>query len=33
MNLNPLAAAELDQQSEQLELAGATAVVVDFHGN
>jgi hypothetical protein len=32
MNLAPIAAAELDQQSERVELDGATAVVVDFHG-
>lgn len=33
MHLAPLAAAELAQQSERVELDGAAAVVVDFHGN
>lgn len=33
LNLPPLAATELDQQSERIELDGSTAVLVDFHGN
>jgi hypothetical protein len=32
VNLEPIAAAELDQQSEKIELDGATAVVVDLRG-
>jgi hypothetical protein len=33
MNLDPLAAAELDQQTEKIELDGATAVAVNLRGN
>lgn len=33
MNLDPITAAELDKQSEKIELDGATAVVVDLRGN
>jgi hypothetical protein len=33
LNLSPIAATELDQQSEELELDGATGVVVDLAGN
>jgi hypothetical protein len=32
VNLSPIAASELDQQSEKVDLDGATAVVVDLHG-
>ena len=33
MNLDPIAPADLDQQSQKIELDGATAVVVDLRGN
>jgi len=32
VNLMPIAASELDEQSEEIDLDGATAVVVDLHG-
>ncbi len=32
VNLEPIAAAELDQQSEKIEIDGATAVLVDLNG-
>lgn len=32
MNLDPIASAELDQQSEKVELDGATAIMVDLRG-
>jgi hypothetical protein len=33
MNLDPIAAAELDRQSQKIELDGATAIVVDLRGS